>query len=230
VRERARAALAADDYRWPDDLPFVRVPRSAVGSLVMAGGPTTPAGLKDKIRLFLDLSATEREAVDQVFSNYFAGIDQLIRTNLYETNQGTKVKLPADAESRVFVLLPTGPGIRSALEGLSQSLLDTLGEERWGMVHPNTWEMTHYEQVRLLGYTQFQWDTMQEVAVNVFTNTGEPSVSFAAGDGTGGGRLPLRFYLSGRYDPFSQGPPAVANAVKQYLACAARERLPETGK
>jgi RNA polymerase sigma factor (sigma-70 family) len=236
VRERARAALAADRYRWPDDLPFVRIPKSAVSSLTMAGGPTTPAGLQDKIRRFLDLSAMEREAVDQVFSNYFAGIDQLIQMNLYETNQGTRVKLPADAESRVFVLLPTGPGIRSALEALSQSLLDTLGEEHWRMVQPNTWEMTHYEQVRLLGYTQHQWDIMQELAVNVFTNTGEPNVSFAAGDGTGAswtpapGRMPLRSYLSGRYDPLSQGPPAVANAVKQYLASAAKERLPETGK
>jgi hypothetical protein len=224
--------LAADDYRWPDDLPFTRIPKAALASITMAGGPETPAKLQAKIRQFLDLSASEREAVEGAFSNYFGGIDRLIQTNLYETNQATKLKLPPDAESRVFVLLPTGPGIRSSLEELSRTLLETLGEERWAMVQPNAFEFTHYEQVRLLGYTQDQWDAMQEVAVNVFANGDrEPTVSWAAADGTGASRGPLRQYASGQpghSSPLSQGPPALADAIARYLASEAKTRLPNT--
>jgi hypothetical protein len=229
LKARSRALLAADNYRWPDDLPFVRIPKPALPSITMAGGPITPAKLESKVNQLLDLSPPEREATGQVFSNYFAGIDQLLEASLYETNQALSFKLPPGAESKVFVLQPMGQKIRTALDQLCADLSATLGEDRWAMVRPATFEFTHYEQVRLLGYTQYAWDQTQEIAVNIFTNAGgEPTASWAASGGTGTGPMPLRFFLPGSSTPFiglPPGPPVLMDRVKQWFSAEAAARL-----
>jgi RNA polymerase sigma factor (sigma-70 family) len=231
LKTRSRALLAADNYRWPDDVPFVRVPKSALPTMTMAGGPMTPMKLETKVNQLLDLSPAEREATGQVFSNYFAGIDQLLDANLYETNRATSFGLPAGAESKVFVLQPMGQKIRAALDQLCADLKATLGEERWAMVKPETFEFTHYEQVRLLGYTQYAWDQTEEIAVNVFTNAGgEPTASWTASGGNGISPMPLRLFLPGGSLSapsigLTQGPPALMNRVRQWFAAEATARL-----
>jgi RNA polymerase sigma factor (sigma-70 family) len=230
LKLRSRAMLNAENYRWPDDLPFVRIPKSALSSIQNQGGPVTPTTLQVKVLDFLDLSAWERQATSQIFSNYFAQIENLIQSTVYETNQAVSLKLPPGAESRVFVLQPMGERIRSALDQLCTELTDTLGEERWAMVKPPKWELTHYEQVRLLGYTQAAWDRRQEIAVNIFANPGgQPMVSWQADDGTGTSPMPLRAILlmSSANPGFGlfQGPPVLTERVKRYLTEEAAVRV-----
>ncbi|MEY2429142.1 MAG: hypothetical protein QOJ40_2027 [Verrucomicrobiota bacterium] len=229
LKARSRALLTADNYRWPDDLPFVRVPKLALSSVTMATGPNTPAKLESKVNYLLDLSPPEREAASQVFSNYFAGIDRLLEASLYETNQALSQKLPPGSESKVFVLQPLGEKIRTAMDQLCAELSATLGEDRWAMVRPDQFEFTHYEQVRLLGYTQFAWDQTQEIAINIFTNAGgEPTVSWA---GTAGGSspIPLRSFLSENSAPYTflsqQGPPGLMERAKRWITAEAAARL-----
>jgi RNA polymerase sigma factor (sigma-70 family) len=230
LKARGQALLSDANYRWPDDLPFVRVPKSAVSAIYAGGGPVTPATLESKVNQFLDLTVPEREATAQIFSNYFAGIDHLQETSLYETNQASSLQLPPGAESRVFVLEPMGEKIRTALNQLGADLARILGEDRWAMVKPDDFEFTHYEQNRLLGYTQFAWNQRQEVAVNIFANAGgEPTISWASGDGEGMGAAPLRLFLpENRPSPhldLSQGPPVLFNRVQQYITAQATARL-----
>ena len=234
LKARRRAMLVADDYRWPDDVPFVRIPKSALSSISMGGGPTTPSKLESKVNRFLDMSPQERAAAAQIFSNYFAGIDDLLETSLYETNQALSFKLPPGAESRVFVLRPVGEKIRTALDHLCADLTSTLGEDRWAMVRPDKFEFTHYEQVRLLGYTQYAWDQTQEIAVNIFPNAGgEPTASWAASGGTGSGPMPLRYFLRRSSPPPSfglpQGPPVLIERVKGWFTSKAAARLANPG-
>ena len=228
LKARSRALLAADNYRWPNDVPFVRIPKSALSSITMAGGPNIPAKLEVKLRLLLDLSASEQETTGQVFSNYFSGIDRFLETSLYQTNQGMSVKPAPGADSKVFVLLPMGGKIRGALDQLCTDLSGTLGEERWAMVRPDTFEFFHYEQNRLLGYTEFAWERTQEVVVNIFTNAGEPTVSWNESSGSGSSPMPLRLFLANHATPFmglSQGPPALMDSVTRWLTAEAAARL-----
>jgi RNA polymerase sigma factor (sigma-70 family) len=229
LKARSRALLTADNYRWPDDLPFVRIPKSALPSITMAGGPISPAKLQSKVNQLLDLSPPEREAVGQVFSNYFVGIDQLLEASLYETNQPLSFKLPSGAESKVFVLQPLGQKIRAALDQLCADLSATLGEDRWAMVKPESFEFMHYEQVRLLGYTQYAWDQTQEIAVNVFANAGgEPAISWTESDGAGSSPMPLRSFLPGsstRSIGLPQGPPVLMDRVRRWFSAEAASRL-----
>jgi hypothetical protein len=219
LKARSRALLSADNYRWPDDLPFVRIPKSALSSITRAVGPITPAKLESKVNQLLDLSPPEREAVGQVFSNYFAGMDHLLEASLYETNQALSFKLPPGAESKVFVLQPIGPKIRTALDQLCADLSAALGGERWAMVKPETFSFTHYEQVRLLGYTQYAWDQTQEIAVSISTNAaGEPTVSWAGSDGSGTSPMSLAHFLR-------RAAPALADRVRRWLNVETTARL-----
>lgn len=236
LKEKSRALLTADNYRWPDDLPFVRVPKSALASIKVAGGPNTPERLATKVNQFLDLSPSEREKVGQIFFNYFTEIDRLMETSLYETNRAMSFSLPAEADSKVFVLLPMGEKIRAELKLLSADLESALGSDRWAMVKPDSFEFTHYEQVRLLGcYTKYAWDQTQEIAINIYANdSGEPKVSWMASGGTGSSPMLLRFFLqdglaktSSRIPTFNfhQGPPMHIERVKRWLAAEAVRRL-----
>lgn len=229
-KTRIRAVLAAEDYRWPDDLPFVRIPKSALSSISIGGGPTTPLKLESKVNHFLDPSPQEREAAAQIFSNYFAGIDHLLETGLYETNQALSFKLPPGAESKVFVLQPMGEKIRAALDQLCADLTATLGEDRWAMVRPDKFEFTHYEQVRLLGYTQYAWDQTQEIAVNIFPDAGgEPTASWAANGGIGTSPMPLRYFLPGSSAGnmgMPQGPPVLMDRAMRWFTTEAAAQLP----
>ncbi len=235
LKARSRALLTADYYRWPDDLPFVRIPKSALSSIKVGGGPDTPEKLESKINHFLDLTPQEREAAGQIFANYVGGIDHLLETSLYETNQSLNLQLPPGAESKVFVLLPLGEKIRTALDQLCADLEAALGHDRWATVKPEKFEFTHYEQVRLLGYTQYAWDQTQEIAINLFANAGgEPTMSWAANGGVGSGPMPLRFFLAGgsqRTSPpiptrgLPQGPPVLIDRVKKWVTAEAALRL-----
>ena len=192
LRARTQALLAADDYRWPEDLDFVRIPKSAVPSLNPWMGPGTPDKLQVKVQTMLGLTPQENEAVAQVFTNYFSGINHLMEGGVYETNQSTRLHLPEGAQSTVFVMQPLGPEIRRSMDELCSNITAIIGADRWALVNPDRWEMTHYEQVRLLGYFQYAWDLPQEAAVNIFAVPGkEPALSFTGENGVGTGKMPL---------------------------------------
>ncbi len=224
LKTRSRAMLTNDNYHWPDDQPFVRVPKSALASINVGGGPNSPVKLATKIDQFLDLSAQEREVTSQIFTNYFAELDRLIQASLYETNRSSLIALPTGAESKVFGLLPIGEKIRTAMSQLCANLEAALGSDRWAMVKPDEFEFTHYEQVRLLGYTQYNWDKLQEMAVCIFEKPGvEASISMIGSDGTGGSPRPLS--ISPNLFIFPQGPPMLIERVKQYCLTEAQARL-----
>jgi RNA polymerase sigma factor (sigma-70 family) len=235
LKAHSRALLAADNYRWPDDLPFVRVPKSALAAIKAGAGPNTPEKLEAKVNQFLDLSPQEREVTGQAFSNYFGGIERLLETNLFETNQSLRLSLPPGAESKVFVLLPLGEKIRAALDQLCADLETTLGSDRWAMVKPEQFEFKHYEQIRLLGYTQYDWDQTQEIVINFFASAGdEPLMSWATTGGAGSSPMPLRLFLTGGSAKTSprlptltspQGPPILIERVQNWLAAEAALRL-----
>jgi hypothetical protein len=227
LRVRARGLLAASEKKWPDDLPFVRIPKSALPSMAAQAGPETPQNLQAKVSNLLNLDAPSAEAADRVFSNYFATVDGLIRTNLYQTNYPSALQLPAEGHSIVFVLEPCGPGIRAALSVLTNDLAGVLGEDRWRMVKPNDFEFYHYEQNRFLGYSEFAWDRRQELVLTVLdTPIGGTAVKFQSSTGENASTMPLRVFLNmlNSGSMLSQGPPAFARHVKEYLGELAKSR------
>ncbi len=68
---RIRDALVAADYRWPEDSPFVRIPKSAVRKLSVHMPITPPGTFKPQARELLGLTREEREGLEEKLHQYF---------------------------------------------------------------------------------------------------------------------------------------------------------------
>jgi RNA polymerase sigma factor (sigma-70 family) len=87
LRNRASQLLGASQADWPDDLPFVRVPKWAlktIGSQVLAFGPG--GKLAPWIEEVLNLTPDQKSGVESNLGQYLSGIDRLAATKATETN------------------------------------------------------------------------------------------------------------------------------------------------
>jgi RNA polymerase sigma factor (sigma-70 family) len=213
LRSQAQALAAGDIYRWQDDAPFARIPKSAIPSLSAWTGDPTPEKLQVKVQSALGLNPQETEAAMQVFSNYFSTIDRAMESTVYETNHTDQLQLPVGAKSMIFGTPPSGPKIRGAMDDLWANLEGLLGPQRWAMLNLDREDVTRSEQVRLLGYDNLAWEKGAEVAVNIFINAGdEPKVSFTGEGGTGTGQEPLQWFL-----PQTNGPSQGSRGLSPFL-------------
>jgi RNA polymerase sigma factor (sigma-70 family) len=130
-KARARDLLNNPDYRWPEDLPYVRVRKTVVGSLDLlnhspsafhqSGALTEPA-----LELFA-LTAQEKAPTEQALASYWRGVIDLSLANAYETN------LPGAQNGRLtktVIVPPLGQPLKDLAESTRTELVNLLGEER----------------------------------------------------------------------------------------------------
>ncbi len=198
-KEKLRARLFATDYRWPDDSPFVRIPKSDLGR-INTGSPISPPGvLKPEACELLGLTPQEHEQIEATLTKHFSDIDGLIENNLYATNQAGHVYMPKSAlASEVWVLPALGDAAKASADELQAALKNELGEERWLLVQSQL-ESTGTDTLRrvlnLDAGTQ-----AQEVAVWITESGGKPMASYGWSAGyssfnTGG--VPLSAFVPG---------------------------------
>lgn len=134
-KNRLRGLLTARDYRWPEDSPFVRIPKAALPN-INPNQTISPPGIVDPAaRELLGLTPQERETAEAALHDHFAGLDGLMEAKLYETNRVSHSNLPANAAaSRIFVVPALGDAAVQQSEQLLSTLQTTLGEERWPLM------------------------------------------------------------------------------------------------
>jgi len=98
--------LLAADYHWPEDSPFVRIPKAVVPQLEVRHPIAPPGVLKQETRELLGLTPAEREQAEQALQQYFAAMDSLMDSNRYETNRTTLATIPANALSSQVLACP----------------------------------------------------------------------------------------------------------------------------
>jgi RNA polymerase sigma factor (sigma-70 family) len=131
-KERARARLLAADYQWPDDLPFVRIPKVILPQLEVGEPVTHPGRLKQAERELLGLTPAERERAETLLRDHFAAIDTLVESSRYETNRPLHGSVPQDAlASQVWEVPALGDEAQQRADALKAALKTLLGEERW---------------------------------------------------------------------------------------------------
>jgi hypothetical protein len=87
LKERLRGLLAASSSRWPDDLPYVRVPRSAVDNVTAGNNAIDPSGkLDDVVAQLLGLTPQERTFTEAHLAEYYQKVSDLASRRAYETN------------------------------------------------------------------------------------------------------------------------------------------------
>jgi RNA polymerase sigma factor (sigma-70 family) len=134
-KQQVRARLLAADYPWPEDLPFVRIPKTILPQLQVRRPVTPPGTIKQEARELLGLTPNEREQAEAALHHHFAAMDSLMEMNRFETNRTKLVSLPKDSlAGQVWGLPALGDEVKPRAEELQSALKTVLGDERWPLV------------------------------------------------------------------------------------------------
>ena len=134
-KSHLRGVLMADNYRWPEDSLFVRIPKSALRQIEVNQTLAAPGVLKQDEREILGLTPEERAQIEHTLQRYFAGMDAMIDEKLYETNHPTNFGIPESAlASKIWAIPALGDEVKARGEELQAALQTALGEERWPLV------------------------------------------------------------------------------------------------
>ncbi len=135
-KKRIRTQLTANDYRWDDDSPFARIPKSALPELaeenpfVSFSPPGTPQPtVQSHVRELLGLTPAERQVVEEMLNRNFADVERKREAGIYETNRNNDAGVP----EKVFGV-PSLDEAKQRADRLLTELRGILGEERWPLV------------------------------------------------------------------------------------------------
>jgi RNA polymerase sigma factor (sigma-70 family) len=181
-KKHLRAVLTADNYRWPEDSPFVRIPKSVVKQVSGPDHSIMPPGvLSQAARELMGLTPQERERVEAALRAHFSAVDQLIADHLYETNAlspfSAQFSIPAGAlASKVWAIPALGADAASQITELETALQASLGDERWALAKEQM-DMRGTDTLRrVLNVDAAQ--NPQEMAVWISDHNGKPMVGY----------------------------------------------------
>jgi RNA polymerase sigma factor (sigma-70 family) len=196
-KEFVRARLFAADYVWPDDLPFVRIPKAVLPELDVYRPVLLPGEIRPEARELLGLTPSEREAMEAAVQKHFAAMEELIGSHLFETNRTRYAHVSKDAlAAQVWSVPPLGSDVTTHADELKAAWRATLGEERWPMIEAqlqNSGTHTLQRTFNLDGET-----SGQEFAVWVGNQNDEMTVSYSwgrEGASVGSAGRALRLFL-----------------------------------
>jgi RNA polymerase sigma factor (sigma-70 family) len=141
-KRRTRGQLAAADYRWPEDSPFVRIPKSAVPGLIentVADLYSLPGGVPRFASELLGMTPSERQSLEETLHRSFLEhLEQLEAdaAGIQETNLPVSGRVIA---KKAFILPAPGKGNVPRMEtrqrtDVQAEMRGVLGEERWSLV------------------------------------------------------------------------------------------------
>ena len=166
-KKRIRTLLTADDYRWSDESPFVRIPKAALPELskLSDAQPFSPPGVVEPYaRELMGLTSAECQSLEETLHRHFADVERKREAGIYETNRTSGGQLlDPGAPAKVFVVPSLAEDeVKQRLDQLLADLRGILGEERWPLV-----------QTRLdmnLGSERILSQLSQELAISVATD------------------------------------------------------------
>ncbi len=131
LRRRVKGLLTDANYRWPGDLPYVRVPKKVVKSLNQLDawpGTFEPSGtLTAQAQELFGITAEEKVPVEQALANYWRGALDLMAASAYESNATAEA---GGVLTKTVVVPPLGRPIKDLAEQTGSQLSDILGAER----------------------------------------------------------------------------------------------------
>jgi hypothetical protein len=180
-KRHLRALLTGENYHWPQDSPFVRIPKSVAKSLEPYRAVRPPGVLTQEARELLGLTPEEREQVEAALQAHFVAMDKLIEVGIYETNAlspyAARFGIPSGATaSQVWTIPALGDDVDAQAKALETSLQHALGSERWGMVQAQMGIVGTDTLRRVLGLDAGQ--NPQQVALWITDQNGKPTVGY----------------------------------------------------
>lgn len=129
LKTRIQGLLTNKSYRWPDDLPYVRVAKSEVASLDLLHkqGTFWDGVLNEGAQELLAVNGAEKGPVEQALGDYQQGIWNLTERNANQTN------IVTDTNGRITdtVVVPSlGEPLKTLAANTANQLTTVLGHER----------------------------------------------------------------------------------------------------
>ncbi len=127
LRVRIRGLLADGTLRWPDDLPYVRLPKS-VGKQLELQAKFNPSGAISETALELfGITADEKIFSERALGDYWKGVEGLMAARAYETNMPS---LEPGRVVKTVIVPPLGQELKTLADETRAQLTQELGAER----------------------------------------------------------------------------------------------------
>jgi hypothetical protein len=133
-KKRIRGRITATDYRWSDDSPFVRIPKSALPELSKLSTVEPfekPGGVVPFARELLSLTPAELQSMEDTLHRHFAYVDERLAAGIQETNGPLSGRVVA---KRMFALPEPGDEAKQRTDQMLAEIRGILGDERWPLV------------------------------------------------------------------------------------------------
>jgi RNA polymerase sigma factor (sigma-70 family) len=129
LKSRLRGLLSDGNYRWPDDLPYVRVPKSLLKSLdLLKSIPFSTQGtLSQTAQDFFGITAQEKAPTEQALANYWRGVLDMMTASAFQGNMSTNA---SGYVTNTVIVPPLGQPLQSLAEDTGAQLANILGPER----------------------------------------------------------------------------------------------------
>ena len=132
LKARLFGLLTAADYHWPEDLDFVRIPKSAVKELNPLGAIDRAGRIQDWGAELLGLTPDEKRRAEEALRAHTQALSQLAATRAYETNYlpAALATQWAGSPNKSIWVPPLGADPQPLMANLLAQIRDVLGDER----------------------------------------------------------------------------------------------------
>jgi RNA polymerase sigma factor (sigma-70 family) len=131
MKGRIRGLLTDANYRWPEDLPYVRVSKKTIKDLNLLdawpGTFSSSGKITEQAQELLGITPEEKEPVEQALANYWNGVENLMTANAYETNS---VATTTGRLTKTVIVPALGQPLKDLAAQTRSQLADVLGGER----------------------------------------------------------------------------------------------------
>jgi len=130
LKSRLRGLLTGARDQWPDDLPYVRVPKSEIRSLDLLHKRGTFNGhgiLDDTAQEMLGITAAEKTPTEEALSTYWRTVAAMSENTAYQTN------ITTDASSQLtktVIVPPLGEPFKALAASTAAQISTILGSDR----------------------------------------------------------------------------------------------------
>lgn len=124
---RVHGLLTDPNYRWPEDLSYVRIPKSIIKELNLMGAFSSSGVISEPALELLQITAEEKIGAERTLSDYSKSVHNLMTTRAYETNA---THLKPGQIGKTVIVPPLGGDLKTLAQDVTMQLTGQLGPER----------------------------------------------------------------------------------------------------
>jgi RNA polymerase sigma factor (sigma-70 family) len=130
LKARIQGMLTDQNYRWPDGLPYFRVPKSVVRKLDLMVKFAGNGTISERALELYAIDPAERAAAEKALGDYWRGTIALMESTAYETNMPSTDDSHPGRLTKTVAVPPLGTDLKTLADSTRARLADALGQER----------------------------------------------------------------------------------------------------